>query len=137
MDAKSISHGGGHSKIELCDILTSDGKYIHIKKNSSSAMLSHLFNQALVSAQLVIEDNSFVEKANIKINEETDNKDFLINNNDKPTVIMAIISQTDEERPRIPFFSKMALKHVYHRLKTSDCKVYIKNIQEIQCEDDK
>ena len=30
MDKKNVNHGGGRSKVELCDILTSDGKYIQI-----------------------------------------------------------------------------------------------------------
>lgn len=44
MDRKDIYYGGGSSQIELCDILAADGKYIHIKPDSGSATLSHLFN---------------------------------------------------------------------------------------------
>ena len=39
MDAKNIPYGGGQSKIELCDVLSEDGRFIHIKKYSGSAVL--------------------------------------------------------------------------------------------------
>lgn len=130
MDAKTISYGGGHSKIELCDALTVDGKFVHIKKYSASSVLSHLFNQALVSAELIIEDSEFLVNANKRIRELTDDERFLLGNEMIPTVILAIISKTDNERPEIPFFSKIALRHTYQRLTSYGCKVYIKNIKE-------
>ncbi len=130
MDAKPISYGGGHSKIELCDALTVNGEYIHIKKYKSSAVLSHLFNQAFVSTKLIKDDKEFREKANSKIREQADNKRFLINDDNLPTIILAIISKNDEQRPRIPFFSKLALKYVYRDLRSMGCKIYIKNIKE-------
>ena len=37
LDAKTIYYGGGRSQIELCDILTTDNTYIHIKPYSGSA----------------------------------------------------------------------------------------------------
>ena len=128
MDAKTISHGGGRSKVELCDILTDDNTYIHIKPYTSSAALSHLFNQALVSANLVISDDNFRDKANQKISEEGGSEAFLIPPNPTPTIIFAIISQQQAERPSIPFFSKVALRHTWRQLKSFGCKVYIKNI---------
>lgn len=133
MDAKVIQYGGGQSKIELCDVLTTDNTYIHIKPYSSSATLSHLFNQAVVSAELVLGDPLFVSKANDKIKEQTVNTKFMIDpNGDRPVVILAIISNDNNERPQIPFFSKVALRYTRRRLETDGCKVYIKNIQKAQ-----
>jgi len=131
MDKKNVNHGGGRSKVELCDILTSDGKYIHIKPYSGSATLSHLFNQAVVSAELVITDKEFLKKANEKIQEVTDKKDFLISDGDHPDVILAIISKDDVDRPNIPFFSKVALRHMKTRLKAYNCNLEIKNIKKL------
>lgn len=128
MDMKDIPHGGGHSKIELCDVLTTDGTYIHIKPYSGSSTLSHLFNQAVVSAESVMSDGEFRSLANLKIKEETNNSEFLIPNNCHPTVILAIISKFNEERPPIPFFSKIALRHATRRLRAFGCRVSIKNI---------
>ena len=128
MDRKVIGHGGGQSRVELCDILTTDGKFIHIKPYSSSATLSHLFNQAVVSAELLLSDNEFFLKANKKIEELTENQDFLIPKGSKPDVILAIISERDELRPHIPFFSKVALRYTYRRLLTDGCQLSLKNI---------
>ena len=128
MDKQNISHGGGQSKVELCDVLTTDNKYIHIKPYSGSATLSHLFNQAVVSAELVLGDSEFRAKANIKINELTDNKAFQIAEDSRPNVILAIISEKDGERPQIPFFSKVALRYTKRRLETFGCEMSIKNI---------
>ena len=131
MDKKTIYHGGGHSQVELCDILTADGKYIHIKPYSGSATLSHLFNQSVVSADLVITDKEFLRKANEKIQEVTDKESFLINDGQHPDVVLAIISKEDVDRPNIPFFSKVALRHTRRRLKAYNCNLEIKNIRKI------
>ena len=129
MDRRNIVYGGGHSKIELCDILTMDQKYIHIKPYSGSSTLSHLFNQAVVSAELILTDKKFLEKANDKIKEVTSNEKFLVSDGQKPHVILAIISKHDAERPRIPFFSKVALRHTVRSLKAFGCDLEIKNIK--------
>lgn len=130
MDAKVILYGGGQSKVELCDVLTTDNTYIHIKPYSSSSTLSHLFNQAVVSTELILSDPVFVRKANEKIREQTTNPQFLIDEaTGRPTIILAIISKDDDPRPHIPFFSKVALRYARRRLETDGCKVQIKNIR--------
>lgn len=131
MDKKTIYHGGGRSQVELCDILTNDGKYIHIKPYSGSATLSHLFNQSVVSAELVISDKDFLKKANEKILEVTDKEEFLIRDEQHPDVILAIISKDDVDRPNIPFFSKVALRHTRRRLMAYNCSLEIKNIRKL------
>lgn len=128
MDRKVISHGGGQSRVELCDILTTDGTYIHIKPYSGSATLSHLFNQAVVSAELLLSDSEFFLKANQKIKEQTENESFLIKKGSKPNIVFAIISDQQHLRPHIPFFSKVALRYTCRRLLTDGCHVSIKNI---------
>lgn len=55
-----ISMGGGQgNNIEPCDVLWNK-KIIHVKKNGGSSVLSHLFNQSLVSGQMLL-DVSFRE----------------------------------------------------------------------------
>ncbi|MBK9589344.1 MAG: TIGR04141 family sporadically distributed protein [Sphingomonadales bacterium] len=53
MDADLITHGGGHSKIEFCDVITAEKAFLHVKRYSGSAQLSHLFSQGVVSARAV------------------------------------------------------------------------------------
>lgn len=132
MDKKNIQYGGGQSKIELCDILTTEKNYIHIKPYSGSATLSHLFNQAVVSAELVVSDAEFRRKANEKIRSCTDNEQFIIKDGDRPNVIIAIISKSLNELPTIPFFSKVALKYTKRRLEAIGCKVSIKRIRNLK-----
>jgi len=128
MDKQVITYGGGHSKIELCDIRTADNKYIHIKPYSSSSTLSHLFNQAVVSAELVLGDNEFRIKANEKIKQLTSDDAFLVSTNPRPEIVLAIISDKKETRPNIPFFSKVTIKYAKQRLETLGCTMTIKNI---------
>jgi uncharacterized protein (TIGR04141 family) len=43
LDKKTISYGGGHSRIEVCDVLSNSSCHYHIKDYHGSATLSHLF----------------------------------------------------------------------------------------------
>ena len=67
MDRKMINHGGAHSKIEFCDLITKDKKLIHVKHYGGSSVLSHLFSQGLVSGELFLGDSKFREKVNAKL----------------------------------------------------------------------
>lgn len=128
MDRQNVVYGGGQSRIELCDILTNDDTYIHVKPYSGSSTLSHLFNQAVVSAELVLGDLEFRTKANIKIGEKTENEEFLIHENERLNIVFAIISKVEEEHPPIPFFSKVAFRYIKRRLEVFGCTVSIKNV---------
>lgn len=109
LDRKSVSFGGKYSKIEVCDILTADGKFIHVKPKIKSASLSHLFNQGLVSAQC-FKDRRFREKAAEKC--ASPFKEFF-NKEPNPAeheVIFAIITTSPGDiRSALPFFSKQSL----------------------------
>jgi uncharacterized protein (TIGR04141 family) len=43
--------------IEACDVLTADGRFIHIKQFDGSAPASHQIAQALVSADALLHDD--------------------------------------------------------------------------------
>ena len=116
MDRKLISHGGGYSKIEFCDLLTSDKKILHVKRYGASSVLSHLFAQGLVSGQLFLSDNDFREKVKHKL---PDTHKSLIPST-KPNskdyeIIFAIISNSPDPLD-IPFFSKANLRSTKRRL---------------------
>lgn len=128
LDAQLISYGGGHSKIELCDILTPNTDMIHIKKYSSSSVMSHLFMQGLVSRELIKSDNEFLQKANEKLYEL--NIDLSFDRTKQIKVIYGIITnKEDSGRPHLPFFSKVALKNTIKRLNTLDVVVELKAIK--------
>lgn len=127
-----IPFGGGKgNKIELCDVMTKDNQIIHIKKNGGSAYLSHLFNQAAVSAELLL-DSTFRNKVNRKMSEFGFDKKFP--NDFKTTdytIIIGIINKYHDERPKIPFFSKVSLRYTINSMKNLGYKVQLKNINKL------
>lgn len=130
MDRKNIPYGGGRSQIELCDVLSLDGKFIHVKRYGGSSVMSHLFNQGLVSMDLVKSEPSFVEKANQSIAKKDPSGTFSISGDNATEVVYGIVTSDDADLPNIPFFSKVAFHHVKKRLKTMGVSVSIGSIHE-------
>jgi uncharacterized protein (TIGR04141 family) len=117
MDCKVVPYGGGHSTIEFCDVITSEKQLIHIKHYSGSAQLSHLFNQGVVSGELFISDSAFREKLNEKFSEEYKLTDTTVRPNPgEYEIVFAIISKSQNPLD-IPFFSKVALRNAWRRLR--------------------
>lgn len=132
LDRKLVMYGGGRSKFEICDIFSLDKKIIHVKHNRGSSCMSHLFNQATVSAELLTEP-SFRILANQKIQEISD--EYLFDDDFNPrnyTVIIAIIDKYEDELPRIPFFSKVAIRYAAQRIQAFGYKVEIMKIRNIK-----
>ncbi len=116
LDAKNIQHGGKHSKIEFCDIFDRDNKnIIHIKKYSGSSVLSHLFSQGYVSAQLLRNDHNFKEKVESKIL-EVSNSNYEFGEIEGYNVVFGIIAKPD--KTDIPLFSKVNLNSVFTRIQS-------------------
>lgn len=59
LDAQIRRPGGASSGIELCDLLSTDGTFIHVKRKSRSSTLSHLFAQGTVAATTFLQDGIF------------------------------------------------------------------------------
>ncbi len=125
MDCKNIEAiESGRSPVELCDVLTNNKELIHVKRGESSSYLSHLFNQARVSSDLLYYEK-FRNKANKKIGKDYFQKDF---KSSDYTIILGIITNKMDERPKIPFFSKVAIKYLVQDLTKMGYKVKLKNI---------
>lgn len=129
LDCDLVAYGGGKSKIEFCDILTSNKKIIHVKKNSGSALLSHLFEQGKVSAELLITDKLFRKELRKKLKENKYKRTIPLQKAvaAKYKIIFAIITQKKEIS--IPFFSKVALKNTKKALEAYGFKVLLCNIK--------
>ncbi len=126
MDCEMVKSGiPGHSDIELCDVLTSNKELIHVKKGESSSYLSHLFNQARVSSDF-IQDPVFRENANDKIGVKYFDKNF---ERKDYTIVLAIITKKEQDRPKIPFFSKVTIQYAISDLMRKGYTVKIKNIK--------
>jgi uncharacterized protein (TIGR04141 family) len=50
---------GKTTPIEICDLLSEEGRFIHVKRKLSSSSLSHLFAQGYVSAELLQENSEY------------------------------------------------------------------------------
>ena len=127
MDKKLVSSGVTGNDIEFCDIYTLNKQMIHIKQYGGSSVLSHLFNQGLVSGTLLVNKN-FRQRVNAKllnrwklpVDEKIDTSNY--------EIIFGIISKYQDERPHIPFFSKITLKNVATTLQNYGYKVSLKRI---------
>jgi len=115
MDRKTVSVDAARDKVEFCDIYTSNRKLVHVKRYGGSSVLSHLFAQGVVSAELLTEEASFRRAVNR----------FLPASHKLPVVraraadyevIYAIVSRSKRELD-LPFFSKVSLKVAVKRLR--------------------
>lgn len=128
MDARNIRYGGGNSKIELCDVLCDDGRFVHVKFYSGSATLSHLFNQGLVSAELVKSADDFRERADEEVQTVVPGFSLKIGRNCPREVVYGIITKDSDDLPKIPFFSKVTYDYVRRQYDLMGVKVSIKAI---------
>ena len=124
-----ISIGGGQgNNIEPCDLLWKN-KIIHVKKNGGSSTLSHLFNQAQVAAQAWL-DPSFRNQLKTKMGSA--DEEYRVSEPFMPTeyeIVIAIINKFSDERPKIPFFSKVAICFAATNIRNLGYKIKLKNIQ--------
>lgn len=118
LDTKLVSHE--KSRTEVCDILTDmNGKtcLVHVKYKYGSSALSHLFNQGIVSASMLIDIN-FRKAANSYITNRglafplTTTLD-----RSKYKVVYAIISKKNQKgKFTLPLFSKITLHNAIKEL---------------------
>lgn len=130
MDKNLIPSGVSGNSIEFCDIYTKSKQMIHIKRYGGSSVLSHLFNQGLVSADLLTNRN-FAERVNGKLGDDWKIDTTIVLDPREYEVVFGIISKYDEERPHMPFFSKITLKHVHSTLIKYGYKVSVKRIKDV------
>ena len=127
-----IAIGGGQgNNIEPCDLLW-ENKLIHVKKNGGSSVLSHLFNQALVSAQAWLD---FGFRRQLREKMQNANEEAVIAEpfrSSEYEIIIAIINKFHDERPKIPFFSKVAVCFAATNIKNLGYTIKLKNIKMIK-----
>ena len=116
----------GHSKIEPADIITIEKQFIHVKKGGSSANLSHLFAQGVVSAQLYKNEKKFIKEIN-----ETFGEGYF-KSDDKIEVIYGIIDKRYDKKASeiLPFFSMINLSQHYDVLSSMGIKCQLLFIEQ-------
>lgn len=110
LDCDTINHGGKYSKVEFCDIYQYDERrFVHVKKYGASAVLSHLFAQGLVAAELFLEDKGFRDKLNKKLPAALKFGDTSRQPAANQYEVVYAIASKDSNALELPFFSKVSL----------------------------
>jgi len=118
LDRRTFTIPGRASAIEICDVLTLDHEFVHVKRHLGSSDLSHLFAQGQVSAE-VMQDEPAARKAiraAIRIASSNDASfDFVPAADIRPsdyTVVFGVIAAWRGRTlsQALPFFSKVNLR---------------------------
>ena len=68
LDKSHFGIKNGPKQIEVCDLFdANDKRFIHVKKDNGSSVLSHLFSQGAVAAQCYSDDQDFRDQFNAQI----------------------------------------------------------------------
>ncbi len=117
------------ARIEFCDLYSTEGDMIHVKRYSSSSVLSHLFSQAAVSGQLFKSDAGFREKVNTKLPPTHQIPDVRsVVQQDQYRIVIAIVGGP-ASCARLPFFSRVTLKNSYKLLGAYGYRVAVSHIK--------
>jgi uncharacterized protein (TIGR04141 family) len=119
---KKLVNDGGPDKMEICDILTRDGGFIHVKHRGSSSTLSHLFTQGVNSAERLLQDADFRSKAREIVAQANPEFAEVIPearpNPDSHEITFAVITRSTRNTPlTLPFFSVVSLRAAASRLR--------------------
>jgi|SRR3989339_618537 len=120
----------GKGKIEFADLVKSDKHLVHVKKYGASAVLSHLFSQGLVSADMLLTDKPFRKEVNSKL--ISSHKSVVLENDPNPseyTIVYAI--GTSKNDLKLPFFSIINYRNIKKQLSLYRYNVLLVKISQI------
>jgi uncharacterized protein (TIGR04141 family) len=129
---QQLVHLVGQSGIEPCDLLSPSGHFVHVKhRKGGSGPLSHLFGQALVSAEYLVGEAEFRERLREKLTPQ-----FAELITEPPIaarypVVLGLITKSSvagSPARDLPFFSKVYLRQTVKRLKSMNFEVYVDEI---------
>lgn len=118
LDKLLITLPGALAPVEACDLYRKPRQFIHVKRYGGSSLLSHLFNQGTVSAELFRGDVRFRKDLNKRLPSRHKIKGIEeVPSPNEYKIVYAVISEYEEDLS-IPFFSKISLRHAVNRLAT-------------------
>jgi uncharacterized protein (TIGR04141 family) len=134
MDQKLIHSEGAKTPIEFCDLFSKNKQIIHVKRKTQSAMLSHLFGQGTVSAELFLRDDTFRDSLRTVLKSQKPNLSSLVPKNRPMTsdyeVVYAIITDGQRKWPdSLPFFSQLYIRQNARRLRDFGYRVLLSRIK--------
>jgi len=117
--------------IEVCDLLSKDGHFVHVKKKTRSATLSHLFAQGTVSAEAFLREEEFREGIRSLLGVVRPSLVPVIPKTRPKTssyqIVYAIIADPSRD---LPFFSRLHLMQASQRLTDLGYRVGLVRISE-------
>ncbi len=129
-DQKLVGLRGVSGTVEPCDVLVAPDKFIHVKRKTRSATLSHLLAQGHVSAELFRDSKEFVKAWKTQRLKGVDAKFTTMVGGkwkrDKFEVVYVIVTNDPSKVPiRLPFFAKVHLRQTARALVDLGYKVSI------------
>lgn len=123
----------GVDKIEVCDLFSKDRQFIHVKRKTRSATLSHLLAQGSVSARLFSLFKSYRMTFRKKLPSTMRSLVDIMNaKSELFEVVYAITAPPHKVLPKeLPFFSKVNLLFHNRQIKLMNYKLKIFHIHEV------
>tara|TARA_B100002003_G_C14124073_1_gene540677 strand:+ start:413 stop:1966 length:1554 start_codon:yes stop_codon:yes gene_type:complete len=128
LDQKWIHPKGTGNRLEFCDLLSQCDAFIHVKKYGSSSVLSHLFSQASVATDFLMNDSSVKDQVNKHLEDTYLSVNFNSEDSPRKYRIVFAIMQKNSGDLHLPFFSKVNLRHHARRLINMGFKVELAKI---------
>jgi uncharacterized protein (TIGR04141 family) len=133
LDKKLVGIGGG--QVEPCDLLSNQRHLIHVKRRKGgSAPLGHLFNQAIVSAESLLDGPDFSQQICEKLESAPPEFASQFSGDFDPrewSIVLALITKEQtagHPARRLPFFSKVTLRLAVQHLRRMGFTVYVDEI---------
>lgn len=134
LDKKLIKSNRTTSPIELCDLMTNEKQFIHVKhRKGGSAGLSHLFAQGSVSAEVLLGDKEFRKKVRKVLKQVSGGLQGSVPlenfKSDGVEVVFLILGEDSKSlKDNLPFFSKVNLSKAFENLSQRGFKVTISGV---------
>lgn len=120
LDKELVAPDGSKTRIEFCDLMSTDGSLVHVKRKSRSSTLSHLFAQGHVSAEALVDGGlrDQVRAAIARVADPADASAWLAlvppssspPQRDSVTITYAVIANSSSAGVHwLPFFSRLTL----------------------------
>jgi len=123
LDRKLIQCDVNRKGFESCDVLTPDGTYVHVKRIGRSTGASHLFAQAGVSAQTLLDDASAVAALRATVSNVGGNPSWVPDRPEKAVLVMGNRNQLDENS--LFAFSGMRLVRLADEFRRQNVELFV------------